>query len=81
MKNMLGMPIKCHTSDLQVAFGIDTGKQYLNNCKAKFVKRLDMIENKILKYTIKNRVPNSLATHYFDRMEVSLNKRTCNKLK
>ena len=32
MKNMLGMPIQYHTSDLQVAFGIYTGKQYLNNC-------------------------------------------------
>ena len=36
--------------------------------------------NGILKYTIENRVPNSLAMHYFDRMDVSLSERTYNKL-
>ena len=79
---MLGMPIQCHTSDLQMAFGMDTGDQYLNNCKAKFIKRLmeNDMTNGILKYTIENRVPNSLAMHYFDRMEVNLSERRFNKL-
>jgi hypothetical protein len=36
--------------------------------------------NGILKYTIENRVPNSLAMHFFVRMEVSLSERTFNKL-
>ena len=36
--------------------------------------------NGILKQTIENRVPNNLAMHYFDRMEVSLSERTYNKL-
>ena len=82
LKNMLGIPIQCHTSNLQIAFGMDTGDQYLNNCKAKFIKRLmeNDMTNGILKYTIENRVPNSLAMHFFDRMEVSLNERTYNKL-
>jgi hypothetical protein len=34
--SMLGLPIQCHTTDLQVAFGMDTGDQYMNKCKAKF---------------------------------------------
>ncbi len=82
MKNMLGIPIQCHISDLQIAFGMDTGDQYLNKCKAKFIKRLieNEMTNNVLKYTIENRVPNSLSMHFFERMEVNVNERTYNRL-
>ena len=44
VKSMLGMPIQSHTTDLVMAFGMDTCEQYLDNCKAKFIKRLLNIE-------------------------------------
>ncbi len=82
MKNMLGVPIQCHTIDLQIACGMDTAEQYMSNCKAKFIKRLseNSLNSKILRYTIENRVPNSLSTHFFNNFCISESDRTYERI-
>jgi hypothetical protein len=37
---LIGISIQCHTTDLQLAFGIDSAEQYIALSKAKFIKRL-----------------------------------------
>jgi hypothetical protein len=82
MKNMLGVPVQCHTTDLQIACGMDTAEQYMSNCKAKFIKRLseNSLTSKILRYTIENRVPNSLSTHFFNNFCISEGDRTYERI-
>jgi len=82
VKSMLGMPIQCHTTDLVIAFGMDTCEQYLNNCKAKFIHRLTCNETtkSILQYTIKEKIKNSLTMSYFDKHEICEDDRTYDKL-
>ena len=68
LKTMLGVPIQCHTSNLQTAFEIDTFIQFCELSKSKFIKRLtdNAYTKKILEYTITNEVKGSLAVEYID---------------
>ena len=61
---------------------MDTAEQYMSNCKAKFIKRLseNSLTSKILRYTIENRVPNSLSTHFFNNFCISESDRTYERI-
>ena len=41
LKTMIGIPIQCHNTDLQLAFGMDSAEQYIAYSRAKFIKRLN----------------------------------------
>jgi len=51
---MIGVPIQCHSTNLQLAFDMDTAEQYISYSRAKFIKQLmeNAFTNEILKYTL-----------------------------
>jgi len=82
LKSMIGVPIQCHTTDLQRAFGMDTTDQYINFLRAKFIKRLlsNSLQREIIIYTLENNIKNSLTDKYFSQHDIPANERTSKRL-
>jgi hypothetical protein len=79
---MIGVPIQCHITDLQRAFGMDTTEEYINFSRAKVIKRLlsNAFTREIIIYTLDNQIKNSLTDKYFNQHNILSNERTFEKL-
>jgi len=71
-----------NSTNLQLAFDMDTAEQYISYSRAKFIKQLmeNAFTNEILKYTAENHIINSKTDKYFDLMEVHHDHRCMHKL-
>jgi hypothetical protein len=71
LKSMIGVPIQCHTTDLQREF-----------LKSKFIKRLlsNAFTLEIIINTLENNKKNSLTDKYFNQHNNLSNERTSEKL-
>jgi hypothetical protein len=69
---MIGIPIQCHSTNLQYAFGMDTTTQFIENSLAKFIVRLydNAYTLELLKYTIDNKIKNSMSDKFFNYYEI-----------
>jgi hypothetical protein len=76
------VPFQCHSTNLELAFGMDTAKQFISYARAKFIKRLmdNAFTNEILKYTAENHIINSNVDKYFDQLKVQREHRCMHKL-
>jgi hypothetical protein len=70
---MIGVPILCHTTDFQRAFGMDTTEQYVNFSRAKFIRRL-------LSNASTREIIIQPDKKYFNRQNILTNERTFEKL-
>ena len=82
LKTMIGIPIQCHHTDLQLAFGMDSAEQYIAYSRAKFIKRLNdnAYTREIMIFTLNNQIKNSMTDKYFNTHKVNENERSYNKL-
>ena len=69
------VPIQCHNTQLQRAFGMITTEQYINLLRKKFIKRLlsKAFTREIVIYTVNNQVLKSLSDKYSNMVSQIVN--------